>query len=42
LYTGPDSKPYTSNWPPIRVLVHELEQRGMKNIAEILRRNFLL
>ena len=36
LYTGPDSNPYRSNWPPRDIFLAELNKRGMKNIIEYL------
>lgn len=38
-YTGPDSNPYMSNWPPPNVLIQELEKRKMTQIAELLKRH---
>ena len=36
LYTGADLNPYMSNWPPPRVLIAELQKRGMHNIVEYM------
>lgn len=42
LYTGADSNPYMSNWPPPRVLIAELQKRGLHDIVEyMLRHGFL-
>jgi len=38
LYTGPCDQPYRSNWPPRAVLVEHLERKGMRQVAEVLRR----
>lgn len=42
LYTGPDSNPYISNWPPPKVLIAELQKRGMTNIVELMLRHGFL
>ena len=42
LYTGPSSNPYKSNWPPIPILVKELEKRGMHYYANILKKHYKL
>ena len=40
LYTGASSNHYTSNWPPIPVLVDELRKRNMNNYADIIAKHF--
>jgi hypothetical protein len=37
LYAGQCAQPYRSNWPPRPVFIQELEARGMKDIAALLR-----
>jgi hypothetical protein len=37
LYTGACSNPYRSNIPPWPVFIEELEKRGMRDIAKLLR-----
>jgi len=38
LYTGSDSQPYMSNIPPWPVYVKELERRGYKEEAELIKK----
>ena len=42
LYTGPCNKHFTFVWPPINVLIKELEKRNMHNYAKILKDNYNL
>lgn len=36
LFTGTDTEPYMSNWPPPRVLIEELQKRGITSFIEIM------
>ena len=40
LYTGPCDNHFTFNWPPINVLIKELENRNMHYYANILKEYF--